>query len=176
MRAPDRDVLRTRLSESPGAILRSFGVTTTLLFDRSFSERLDDLQPCHPHLPPVLDRLQAEGIRIGVVTSLPRARAQAMLQATRFSDRVDFLVAYGDTVLHKPDPAPILVGCTHFGCDPSDTVAVGDMRRDIVAAVRAGCLAVGVSWGVGTSEHLRLAGAARIVNDPAELLDYAGGA
>jgi phosphoglycolate phosphatase len=46
---------------------------------------------------------------------------------------------------------------------------VGDRKYDIVAAHDHGLRAVGVLWGIGSEQELRIAGADHLVASPAEL-------
>lgn len=78
------------------------------------------------------------------------------------------MVAFEDTQLHKPDPAPQLTALRALGA--SRGVGVGDLPGDIESARAAGLAAVGVSWGYGSAPSLLEAGAAG-VGDSAEQLE-----
>lgn len=107
---------------------------------------------------------------MAIVTSLPKGRAEAMLSIVGFSGAFDCVVAYGDTAKRKPHPEPILLACHRLDCRAAEAIALGDMERDITAARSAGCLAVGVAWGVDPPEVLRRAGADKVIERPGELL------
>jgi len=78
-----------------------------------------------------------------------------------------------DQVNHaKPDPDLFLAACERVGGPIETAIVVGDSIWDMLAAARCRALGVGVrSGGYGTDE-LRQAGAIRIYDDPADLLDH----
>jgi HAD superfamily hydrolase (TIGR01509 family) len=78
-----------------------------------------------------------------------------------------------DQVAHaKPDPDLFLEAARRLGVDPVDAVVVGDSVWDLLAARRARMLGIGLlSGGYGTDE-LERAGAYRVYEDPADLLQH----
>ncbi len=54
----------------------------------------------------------------------------------------------------------------------SRTVMVGDRRHDIEAAQQHGLGTIGVTYGYGTADELRQAGAGAICHTPAEIGEY----
>jgi HAD superfamily hydrolase (TIGR01509 family) len=72
----------------------------------------------------------------------------------------------------KPDPDLFLAAAEQLGIDIADSVVVGDSVWDLLAARRARALAVGLlSGGYGTDE-LERAGAYRVYEDPADLMEH----
>ena len=120
----------------------------------------------------VLERLEAEGRKLGVVTSKRRKTvdlAFAVLPIERYFDAV---VTADDVTRHKPHPEPVLLGLARLGADAAHSAYVGDSPFDVRAGKAAGCFTVGVSWGrIHPVERLREAGADVIVARPGELLD-----
>ena len=51
-----------------------------------------------------------------------------------------------------------------------DAVMVGDRAEDILGAQANGIASIGVTYGYGSLEELRAAGATRICEDPASVL------
>lgn len=82
---------------------------------------------------------------------------------------VDVVVGMEDTPLHKPDPAPLLLGARRLGVDPGRCVYVGDATVDVRAAHAAGMASVAVTWGAGSRSELSAAGAGQVVDDVAAL-------
>lgn len=76
-----------------------------------------------------------------------------------------------DQVPHaKPDPDLFLAAAERLGVEIMDAVVVGDSVWDLLAARRARALGVGLlSGGYGRAE-LEVAGAYRVYEDPADLL------
>jgi HAD superfamily hydrolase (TIGR01509 family) len=76
-----------------------------------------------------------------------------------------------DMVRHaKPDPDLFLAAAALIGVEPASAWVVGDSVWDMLAARRAGALAVGLLSGGYGREELERAGAYRVYADPAQLL------
>jgi len=88
---------------------------------------------------PMLDKLRAGGIKIGILTRNRRSNAIAIaekhgLEFDAIFDREDGPV--------KPDAFGIYRLCGLFNATPSETLVVGDYLYDILAAKAAGAIAV----------------------------------
>ena len=68
------------------------------------------------------------------------------------------------------DDKTAIVGRALDALDRRAAVMVGDRSFDIVGARAHGLPAIGVSWGIGSVEELRAAGADVIVDEPGELV------
>jgi HAD superfamily hydrolase (TIGR01549 family) len=78
-----------------------------------------------------------------------------------------------DMVKHaKPDPDLFLAAAEKLGVDIANSVVVGDSIWDLLAARRARALGVGLLSGGYGREELERAGAYRVYNDPADLLQH----
>jgi HAD superfamily hydrolase (TIGR01509 family) len=72
----------------------------------------------------------------------------------------------------KPDPDVFLIAAQELGVALSDCIVVGDSIWDLLGARRAKALGVGLrSGGYGEAELVQ-AGAYRVYQDPADLLDH----
>ncbi len=127
----------------------------------------DGLARPFPGVIGLLERLQAAGIGVGVVTSKLREDALAELGATGLDEHVDVLVAFEDTDEHKPAAAPQLEALRRLRANTG--AGVGDLPSDIVSAQAAGLAAIGVSWGYGSRDALREAGAEVVCDSGVEL-------
>ncbi len=78
-----------------------------------------------------------------------------------------------DQVEHaKPDPDLFLAGAERLGVPIDESVVVGDSVWDLLAARRARALGVGLLSGGYGEEELERAGAYRVYQDPADLLNH----
>lgn len=93
----------------------------------------------------IFEILHEKGERICVVTSSPRNYCEAVLR--QFGIRVDGLVCYHDTKLHKPHPDPIIEAVKLLGEDPENVVSVGDEEKDVIASKAAGVISCLALWG-----------------------------
>ena len=143
-----------------------------------------------------LQRLHAEAyaLRIGQVRPLPGARqllaclSQANVPwAIATSGRIatagpaletlglsaDVPIITRDLVKYaKPDPDLFLEAAGRLGVAIGDSVVVGDSVWDMLAARRARALGVGLLSGGYGQDELERAGAYRVYQDPADLLEH----
>lgn len=120
----------------------------------------------------VLDRLQAQGTPVAVVSS--SKNAGPVLRAAGLADRfgvvVDGLVVERDALPGKPAPDMFLAGARLLGVEPAQAVVVEDAISGVAAGAAGGFgLVVGVDRGAGP-DALTTAGASVVVADLADLL------
>jgi HAD superfamily hydrolase (TIGR01509 family) len=72
----------------------------------------------------------------------------------------------------KPDPDLFLAAAAKLKADIRHSVVVGDSVWDLLAARRAGAIGVGLLSGGYGQDELERAGAYRVYQDPAELLQH----
>ena len=72
----------------------------------------------------------------------------------------------------KPDPDLFVAGAQRLGVRVEDSVVVGDSVWDLLAARRARALGVGLLSGGYGEEELERAGAYRVYQDPADLMQH----
>lgn len=75
-----------------------------------------------------------------------------------------------DTAPSKPHPAMVLDAMAACGCEPEETVVIGDTSYDMEMARAAKAGALGVSWGYHPVETLQAAGAQAVIKDFSELV------
>jgi phosphoglycolate phosphatase len=94
-----------------------------------------------------LKELVMNGINIGIVTSKDASRMNMVIKKLD----VDFSVIRtpDDICRGKPSPDHLLMAMAMQNIDPVDTLFVGDMDVDYMAASRAGVDYVHASWGYG---------------------------
>jgi pyrophosphatase PpaX len=102
----------------------------------------------------LLRDLSGTGVAVAAATSKRRASAEIAAGLTGLSSHLDVLVTMEDTVVHKPDPEPLLLAVNRLGATPDQAVYVGDAIVDVQAARNAGMAAVAVTWGAGVREAL----------------------
>lgn len=89
--------------------------------------------------------------RLGVVTTSPRPYAERLLAHHRLA--LPVVIAYHDVTRRKPHPEPILKAAEKLQLPSSRCIHVGDLADDIVAAVRAQAIPVGLSWDGSLNGH-----------------------
>jgi len=123
----------------------------------------------------VLARLEAAGIRWGIVTNKIARFTVPLVAAIGLAPRASAVVS-GDTTAHaKPHPAPLLHAAEVSGVAPARCLYVGDDLRDIQAGKAAGMATVTAAYGYcGDGEPPEAWGADYLIRHPAELLALFG--
>jgi phosphoglycolate phosphatase len=133
----------------------------------------------HPHSALVYDgvaetlaeiRRRRPGLRIAVGTNKRTDLARDTLARAgllRFFD----LVQGSENVARKPDPALLLLIARHLEADVRRALMVGDSGADVLAAQRAGCTAVAVTYGGWPRHEIAELRPDRLIDRFSELLD-----
>jgi 2-phosphoglycolate phosphatase len=124
-------------------------------------------------MAPVLDRLDAEGRRWGIVTNKAARYTQPVVEGLQLFARASVVIS-GDTTPHsKPHPAPLLEAARRVGVEATLCVYVGDDHRDILAGRAAGMATLAAAWGyLGQGEPIDAWGAHAVLSEPAALLQW----
>ena len=122
---------------------------------------------------PVLDALDAAGLRWGIVTNKAMRFTAPLVEGLGLRARAAVVIA-GDTTPHaKPHPAPLLEAARQTGVAPGACAYIGDDHRDIIAGRAAGMATLAAGWGyLGLGEPVHAWGADRVLSKPAELLQW----
>lgn len=118
----------------------------------------------------LLERLDAESIKWGVVTNKTSRYTLPLMEALGLAQRAACIVSGDSSPRPKPAPDPLLLASTLAGADASRCLYVGDDLRDMQAARAAGMGAVAAAWGyLGDGLPLEEWGADTIIRSPAEV-------
>jgi HAD superfamily hydrolase (TIGR01509 family) len=119
----------------------------------------------------LLTHLSGAKVPWAIATSGRLESAGATLQTLGLAP--DAVVVTRDQVAHaKPDPDLFLRAAERLGVPISASIVVGDSVWDLLAARRAQALGVGLLSGGYGQEELERAGAYRVYEDPADLLQH----
>ena len=120
----------------------------------------------------LLDTLTRAGIPWAIATSGRMETAAQNLAALGVTPETNVVVTRDDVKYAKPDPDLFVAAAARLNAPIVDSVVVGDSIWDLLAAQRCHALGVGLlSGGYGLGE-LERAGAYRVYDDPADLLDH----
>lgn len=119
----------------------------------------------------LLAYLSKAGVPWAIATSGRLETAQGGLDALGLKGSDPVITR--DQVSHaKPDPDLFLAAAKRLGVPITDAVVVGDSVWDLLAARRCRALGVGLLSGGYGQDELELAGAYRVYQDPADLLQH----
>ncbi len=124
-------------------------------------------------VPLLLDRLDGQGLRWGIVTNKALFLAERLATSLALWPRAQVLVG-GDCTPHtKPHPASLLEAARRLQVPPQRCIYVGDDPRDMQAARAAGMGALAAGWGyLGVAAHPSAWAADAVLPGPAALLQY----
>jgi phosphoglycolate phosphatase-like HAD superfamily hydrolase len=126
-------------------------------------------------LLPGADRLIGElkhrGHRVVLASSGSRRDCERALELVTDADRADGLVTGEDATETKPDSGLFEAALARVESTGAGGAAIGDTPWDMLAAVGAGLLPVGLRTGGFPEATLRDAGAAHVFESAAELVD-----
>jgi HAD superfamily hydrolase (TIGR01509 family) len=120
----------------------------------------------------LLEHLTAVGIRWAIATSGRMATAKYNLDLLGLDVANTVVVTRDDVQRAKPDPDLFSRAAQRLDTDIESAVIVGDSIWDMLAARRARGLGVGLLSGGYGQDELERAGAIRVYEDPADLLDH----
>ena len=139
---------------------------------REFYAPLHTELEAFPGMLDLLQQLDGEGRRLGIVSAKRGDIVQLAFDALGFGDVMDVVVGSDEASRGKPYPDQILVALERLGADPDDPAYVGDAPFDIAAAKAAGVHAIGVTWGgIHTRERMEAEGPDAVVDTSDELYD-----
>ncbi|UHQ22495.1 HAD hydrolase-like protein [Lysobacter sp. 5GHs7-4] len=116
-----------------------------------------------------VESLHAAGYRLAIVTAKNEPHARKIIEHLPFGHRFDDVI--GSTMDGSLSDKPELIAeaLRRFSLDAQDCWMIGDRRMDIEGARHHGMRNIGVLWGFGGEEELRLAGAQRLAEKPEQL-------
>jgi HAD superfamily hydrolase (TIGR01549 family) len=136
----------------------------------AYKQYLPQVRPL-PGAKELLEFLHKAGVPHAIATSGRRETAQASIDL--IGVKTSFPIVTRDEVAHaKPDPDLFIAAAERLHVDIEHAVVVGDSVWDLLAARRARALGVGVLSGGYGEEELEQAGAYRVYQDPADLLQH----
>ncbi len=121
----------------------------------------------------LLDALDAQGLRWGIVTNKALRFALPMAHALGLLPRAAVLVG-GDSTPHtKPRPEPLLEAARRLRLAPADCIYVGDDARDMQAGRAAGMRVLAAAWGyLGDGDAPQQWPADAVLSDAGQLLQW----
>lgn len=123
-------------------------------------------------IPEVLTLLKVSGKKLAVATSKPQVLADRVLERFELAEFFDVICgskadgknAEKTTILNE------VLAVTGYTDKKDQVVLIGDTKYDVLGAKAVGIDCVGVSYGYGTEDDLKEAGAAKICKTPGELV------
>ncbi len=95
----------------------------------------------------VFRKLYEKQIKIGIVSSKTRKQYEIDFIPTNLEKYIQCLVLAEDTINHKPNPEPLLLGAKLLNLNPENIIYIGDTFADEIACKKANMKFALASWG-----------------------------
>lgn len=121
----------------------------------------------------VLSRIEALGLKWGVVTNKRRRFTEPLMSAMKLTERAACIVSGDTTGNSKPHPEPMLFACQQAGVTPERCVYIGDAEHDIAAGRSVNMKTLAAVYGylkAGDQPHAW--GADDLIEHPDQLLEW----
>ncbi len=113
----------------------------------------------YPGVLETLQELKAQGVRLAIASSRHRHTLDRYVSELGLASLVEMTVGADDVTKAKPDPEPVNIILRTLNVPAGEAVMVGDAPYDILMGRAAGCRTIAVTYGNGTAEDLKAAGA-----------------
>jgi phosphoglycolate phosphatase len=123
----------------------------------------------YPGVPGLLSSLAGAGRRLFVCTSKPTVFAEQIVRHFRLDQHLDGVFGSGLDGTHSDKRELVAHVLARLDLPAAGVVMIGDRKFDVSAAHANGALAIGVTWGYGSVEELRDAGADALVDRPEQV-------
>lgn len=124
----------------------------------------------YPGIQALLEALKKDGYTLYVATSKPEEMSVTILERFGLAPFFDRICGASTDTSRSTKDAVIAYLLEQSGAK-EDMVMVGDTKYDVLGAKAHGIPAIGVSWGYGSVEEMREAGAVGIADTMEELLE-----
>jgi len=137
-----------------------------------FKQRyLSQVKP-FPKVRDLLQRIQADGMRIALASSAKADELEVYKKAAHIEDLLQAETSSDDAEASKPNPDIFEAALQQLGGLRADqAIVVGDTPYDAEAAGKAGLRTIGLLCGGWPDDALKQAGCIATYRDPADLLD-----
>ncbi|TNH06905.1 phosphoglycolate phosphatase [Testudinibacter sp. TR-2022] len=165
------DVLLARALEWSGATLDPEAIKQLKRrFGFYYGENICNKSRLFPNVKATLETLKTQGYTLAVVTNKPSKHVQPVLAAFGIDHLFSELLGGQSLPAIKPHPAPLYYLCGKFGIYPKQLLFVGDSKNDILAAHKAGCPVIGLTYGYNYNIPISEANPDWVFDDFADIL------
>ncbi|WP_041611741.1 HAD family hydrolase [Treponema primitia] len=125
----------------------------------------------YPGIVEVVTELRMKKVKTAVLSNKADSISKIIIAKLFPPNSFDMVIGEQPNVPRKPDPTSTWDILTEMDVSPREALFVGDSEIDVATAHAAECSALGVSWGFRGRKILENAGADRIIDSPAEIIE-----
>jgi len=112
-----------------------------------YARDLDTHTVMYPGAMDAVSALKTAGYAVGICTNKPEALAEDLMTRLGVRDAFGALLGADSLPVRKPDPLHLTETVRRLGCDPLQTVLVGDTKTDRDTSRNAGVPSILVTFG-----------------------------
>lgn len=112
-----------------------------------YQQHLGSATVLFPGIQDLLQQLDSAGICWGISTNKPSYLTIPLLETLALQPAPGSVVCPDDVSHPKPHPESLYLNCRQLGCQPHETVYIGDHQRDIQAGRNAGIYTIAAAYG-----------------------------
>ena len=139
-------------------------------FKEIYGNNLHDKSKVYDGIPEVLDKLMGMGMKLSILSNKPHLLTQQVCDFYLSDWPFNPIFGQREDVPRKPHPEAAFEIAEMMKIEPGSILFVGDSANDILTALAAGMIPVGVSWGYGRLMTEPVEGMGKLLGQPSELL------
>jgi HAD superfamily hydrolase (TIGR01509 family) len=154
---------------------RSIDEQTTERLRNRHAELFRELSKDVPPLPGAVELLQEltrQKLAWAIATSGRMRTAETNLRSLHVNPETATVITRDMVRYAKPDPDLFVEAARRLGTSTQGSYVIGDSIWDMYAAKRCGALGIGLLSGGYGADELERAGAMRVFDDPADMLEH----
>lgn len=164
---PMNDALTILTGETTSAKIQELKDKYTVFADLYMTDNTH----LYPETTSVLQKLNATGAKIAIISSKTRRRIMQTLTRDNIDNLIEFVIGSEDKFQYKPAPDGILEAIKRFNVKRSDVLYIGDNTVDAQAAQNAGVDFAAVLTGNNPKEDFHNFPHIKIMNNLNELIE-----
>ncbi len=140
-------------------------------FVKEYNKNLSSQTKPYENIKPLLETMNKLNIPIGILSNKNHEELINLVKNI-FGNILFFEIrGYSKNFPPKPDPENALDMILELNVRKEEIAYIGDSDVDMLTALNAGFMPIGVSWGFRSVQELKESGAKHIIHNPLELLD-----
>jgi len=141
-------------------------------FESHYAIKWDELTKPYDGISRLIQYLKGKNIPMGILSNKPHRFTIEMSKHYFGDDCFKIIQGVKEGITPKPDSSSCLRMARFFDLAPENILFLGDSDTDMMAARSAGIFPIGAGWGFRGEQELKKAGAAIVINNPDELMEY----
>jgi phosphoglycolate phosphatase len=141
-------------------------------FKKEYQQNWHNETILYPGIAEMLNALTAYDLKLAILSNKPHTFTLKCVHHFLSKWNFDVIVGQQESIPQKPDPAGALLIARQLNIEPASFLYVGDSAVDMKTACASAMFPMGVLWGFRPAEELKTNGAAALLSEPLEIIQY----